>query len=68
MMQFPQSINAWILPAFISNAVHGFIIVPALCLLARRLIITVETRTILTNTALLVLAILATSFTITWGV
>ncbi len=68
LMEFPQSINAWILPAFITNAVQGFIIVPALCLITRRLTMTLETRTILIITALLVLAVLATSFTITWNV
>lgn len=68
MMKFPESINAWILPAIITNTVNGFILVPILCLFTRRIIITLETRTILTITGLLVISILSTSLTITWGV
>ncbi|MBP7231112.1 MAG: ECF transporter S component [Syntrophaceae bacterium] len=66
-MRFPESLNAWILPAFIFNAVGGFILVPVFFLLARRLVVTIETRTIFLVTALLVTAILATSITITWA-
>ncbi|MBN1663250.1 MAG: ECF transporter S component [Deltaproteobacteria bacterium] len=67
LMKFPESFNAWILPAFIFNAVSGFILVPVFFLLARRVVITLETRTILTITSLLVVAILSTSITITWA-
>ncbi len=68
MMKFPESFNAWILPAFITNTVNGFILVPILCLFTRRIVITLETRTIMTITGLLVIAVLSTSMTLTWGV
>lgn len=67
LMHFPESLNAWVLPAFINNAVGGFILVPIFFLLTRRVLITLETRTILTITSLLVMAILSTSITITWA-
>jgi len=68
IMKFPESVNAWILPAFITDAVNGFILVPVLCLFTRRIAVTLETRTIMTITSLLVISILSTSFTITWAV
>jgi energy-coupling factor transport system substrate-specific component len=68
MMHFPESLYSWILPAFITDAVNGFILVPILLLISRRLIVTVETRTMLIITSLLILAVLSTSVTITWSV
>jgi energy-coupling factor transport system substrate-specific component len=68
MMHFPESWHSWILPAFITDAVNGFILVPILLLISRRLIVTVETRTMLIITSLLILAVLSTSVTITWSV
>jgi HAMP domain-containing protein/uncharacterized membrane protein len=67
-MKFPESLPSWILPAFLTDAVNGFILVPVALILTRRLILTLETRTILLITTLLVLAILSTSFSITWSV
>jgi sensor histidine kinase YesM len=67
-MHFPESLNAWILPAFLTDAVNGFILVPILLLAFRRLIMTVETRTIMMVTLLLVLAVMSTTMTITWSV
>lgn len=60
-MTFPSSLHAWILPAFLTDVVNGFILVPALLLLLGRIALTLETRTILLVTALLVAAILATA-------
>ncbi len=67
-MNFPESFPSWILPAFLTDAVNGFILVPAVLIMARRLILTLETRTILLITTLLVLAILSTAISITWSV
>jgi uncharacterized membrane protein/HAMP domain-containing protein len=68
MLKFPASLNEWILPAFITDAVNGFVFVPVLCLFARRIEITLETRTIMTITSMLVISVLSTSFAITWAV
>jgi HAMP domain-containing protein len=67
-MKFPESLPSWILPAFLTDAVNGFILVPALLIATRRLVLTLETRTILLVTTLLVLAILSTASAITWSV
>lgn len=67
-MRFPSSFHSWILPAFLTDAVNGFILVPILLLPAGRLSITLETRTILLITTLLVVAILSTAGAITWSV
>jgi uncharacterized membrane protein/HAMP domain-containing protein len=67
-MKFPESLPSWILPAFLTDAVNGFILVPVLLIMTRRLILTLETRTILLITTLLVLAILSTAISITWAV
>jgi uncharacterized membrane protein len=67
-MKFPESFPSWILPAFLTDAVNGFILVPVVLIMARRLILTLETRTILLITTLLVLAILSTAISITWSV
>jgi HAMP domain-containing protein/uncharacterized membrane protein len=67
-MAFPESLNSWILPAFLTDAVNGFILVPLLLIVTGRLVLTLETRTILMVTFLLVAAVLCTSFSITWSV
>lgn len=67
-MSLVDSFHLWILPAFITDAVNGIILVPVLLLISRKLIITLETRTMLMITLLLVLAVLSTSMTITWSV
>jgi HAMP domain-containing protein len=67
-MKFPESFHAWILPAFLTDAVNGFILVPVLLVMTRQLILTLETRTILLVTSLLVLSILSTAISIIWSV
>lgn len=67
-MKFPGALHSWILPAFITDTVNGFILLPVLLLIWRRLVITLETRTMLMITSLLVLAVLSTSITITWSI
>jgi methyl-accepting chemotaxis protein len=67
-MSFPSSLHAWILPAFLTDAVNGFVIVPVILFAARRLLITVETRTILLITVLLATAVLSTAAAITGSV
>jgi len=67
-MRFPSSFHSWILPAFLTDAVNGFILVPVLLLFTGRFLITLETRTILLITTLLVIAILSTAGAITWSV
>jgi HAMP domain-containing protein len=67
-MRFPSSFHAWILPAFLTDAVNGFILVPIFLLFTGRFLITLETRTILLITTLLVIAILSTAGAITWSV
>ncbi|MBN2438453.1 MAG: HAMP domain-containing protein [Deltaproteobacteria bacterium] len=67
-MKFPESFTSWILPAFLTDVVNGFILVPVLLIMTRRLILTLETRTILLITTLLVLAVISTAGSITWSV
>jgi len=67
-MHLPESLNSWVLPAFITDAVNGFVLVPVLLLIWRQLVITVETRTMLMIVSLLFFAVLITSVTITWAV
>ena len=67
-MSFPSSLHEWILPAFLTDAVNGFVIVPVILFAARRLLITLETRTILFVTMLLSTAVLSTAASITWSV
>lgn len=68
LMKFPSSFPSWILPAFLTDAVNGFVLVPIILLLAGRILMTLETRTILMITTLLIFAILATAGAITWAV
>ena len=67
-MQFPSSFHSWILPAVLTDAVNGFILVPLLLIAMKRVCITLETRTILLITGLLVVAVLSTAGAITWSV
>jgi len=67
-MHFSTSFHSWILPAFLTDAVNGFILVPVLLMFTGRFLITLETRTVLLTTALLVTAILSTASAITWSV
>jgi HAMP domain-containing protein/uncharacterized membrane protein len=66
-MAFPASFHAWILPAFLTNAINGFILVPVILILARRIVLSLEIRTILLVTILLLLAVLVTAGAITWS-
>jgi len=67
-MKFPESFPSWILPAFLTDSVNGFILVPVLLMMTGRLILTLEIRTITLITALLVMAILSTAVSTTWSV
>jgi uncharacterized membrane protein len=67
-MTFPSSFTSWILPAFLTDAVNGFVLVPGILILARRLTMTLEIRTILLVTTLLLLAVLSTAGAITWSI
>ncbi len=67
-MQFPSSFPSWILPAFLTDAVNGFVLVPVVLVVLGRIALTLETRTILMITGLLIMAILATAGAITWSV
>jgi uncharacterized membrane protein/HAMP domain-containing protein len=68
LMSFPRSWHAWILPAFLTDAVNGFILVPIILLFARRIVMTIEIRTILMITGLLVVAVFVTCVPIIWSV
>ena len=68
LMSFPRSWHEWILPAFLADAVSGFILVPIILLFARRMVMTIEIRTILMITGLLVMAVFVTCIPIIWSV
>lgn len=68
VMTFPSSLPSWILPAFLTDAVNGFVLAPVILLIAGRMALTLETRTILMITALLIVSILATAGSILWAV
>jgi len=67
-MNFPSSLHAWILPAFLTDAVNGFVLVPVILFFTGWIGRTLETRTILMITALLIVSVLATAGSITWAV
>jgi HAMP domain-containing protein len=67
-MTFPSSFPSWILPAFLTDAVNSFVLVPMILLPMGRIGLTLETRTILMITGLLIISILATAGAITWAV
>lgn len=67
---FHEAMYTLFFPIFITDAVLGVIMVPAFLLLARRLAVTIETRTMLMVTYLLVLTVLGTyaaSVLATWS-
>ena len=66
-MNFPSSFPSWTLPAFLTDAVNGFVLVPVILILTRRLLMTLEIRTILMVTVLLLLAVFTTAGAITWS-
>jgi len=68
LITFPSSFPSWILPAFLTDVVNGFVLVPIILLLAGRILMTLETRTILMITTLLIIAVGATAGAITWAV
>lgn len=68
MTAFPASWHAWILPAFLTDTVNGFVLVPVMLVMTGTILITLETRTIMLITALLIIAVLATAGSITWAV
>ncbi len=67
-MVFPSSFHSWILPAFLTDAVNGFVLVPVILILAGRIIYTLEIRTILMVTTLLIASVLFTAGAITWAI
>lgn len=67
IMTFPASLHAWILPAFLTDVVNGFVLVPVVLVLTGTILITLETRTIMLITVLLMIAVLATAGSITWA-
>lgn len=67
-MLLPASLNSWILPAFITDAVNGLILLPILLFIWRRFVVNVETRTMVVIVSLLSFAVLITAITITWAV
>jgi len=67
-MTFPDSFPSWILPAFLTDAVNGFILVPMILIPARRILMTLEIRTIILVTVLLLLAVLSTAGAITFSI
>jgi HAMP domain-containing protein len=67
-MKFPSSLPSWILPVFLTDGANGFIFVPVILILARRILMTLETRTILLVTSLLLISVLSTAGAITWSV
>ncbi|MRR17374.1 MAG: HAMP domain-containing protein [Deltaproteobacteria bacterium] len=68
LMTFPSSFPSWILPAFLTDAVNGFVLVPIILIAAGRIELTLETRTILMISVLLIVTILATAAAITGSV
>ncbi len=67
-MTFPSSFYSWVLPAFLTNIVNGFILVPAILLAARKIAPTFEIRTIVLVTALLLVAVFGTAGAIAWSI
>ncbi len=68
IMQFPESLNSWILPAFITNTVQAFVLVPLFLVLAKFITITIETRVTLILSWLMVFIVTVTAIAITWTV
>lgn len=68
MLSFPEAWHVWILPFFITDAANGFLLVPALLLFSGRILLNVETRTVMTITFLLFFSVLTLAITLTWSV
>jgi uncharacterized membrane protein/HAMP domain-containing protein len=67
-MRFPGSWESWIFPALVTNAANGFALTPLVLLALRRITVTLEVRTTLMITYLMVVTILTTAGAITWSV
>ena len=67
-MTFPSSFPSWILPAFLTDAVNGFVLVPVILLVFRKIMLTLEIRTISLVTILLLLAVFSTAVSITLSI
>jgi len=65
-MQFPHALTSWVLPAFLTDAVNGFVFVPVILILMRRIVMSLEMRTILLVATLLLSAVMITSGAIAW--
>jgi sigma-B regulation protein RsbU (phosphoserine phosphatase) len=63
---FQDAILGWLLPSLLTNVLLAFAIVPLLLLAIRRLLLTLETRIILTVTFLLAACILGTTAILVW--
>ena len=59
-VNFDASIYTLILPAFITDAIFGLILVPAMLVAVRKMLITIETRIMLSTTYPLIFAVLLT--------
>jgi len=68
IMQLPQSLTSWILPALITNTVLTFVLVPLLLLAARMIVVTVETRITLALSWLMVSIVIITATAVTGAV
>ena len=67
-MQFPESLNSWILPALITNIVLSFVLVPLLLVFVKFIVITVETRITLVLSWLIVSIVVISATAVTWTV
>jgi len=68
VMQFPESLNSWILPALTTNIVLSFVLVPLLLVFAKFIVITVETRITLVLSWLMVSIVVISATAVTWTV
>ena len=68
IMQFPESLNSWILPALITNIVLSFVLVPLLLVFVKFIVITVETRITLALSWLMVSIVVISATAVTWTV
>ncbi len=68
IMQFPESLHSWILPAVIINTVLTFVLVPLLLTLARFIVMTVETRITQVVSWVVVSIVVIAASSVTWAV
>jgi energy-coupling factor transport system substrate-specific component len=66
-ISFIDSTYTLILPAFITDAIFGLLLVPAMLLLFRKMIVTIEMRIMLMTTYPLILAVLLTYMASNWS-